>query len=128
LSKIIECGTNDGRASIKGFDDQNEPVEIEMTFDVITALMPNLAACEAELRGEQEGRDLVIVHLYGGATLRPSQDQGYAVLTIQCVPARPDRPPRNLGFRIALNDLETLGAGCLKHAAQASPFQGGRPN
>lgn len=113
LDKVLETDASGGRALIKGIDTDGRPVEIELTLNALTALMPALAACEADLLGEAKGKQYGPVFFYGVA------------MVMKCLSARPDRPGQNMGFRLALTDLGALGGFCSRNAKRMSKQSAG---
>jgi len=128
LAAITEVDAADGKLTIKAMDDLGEQIEVEMNADVLSALIPNLLASEAEMQGEREGKELGVVFYYGGAGVIPDRDQGYAILTLRCLAARPDRPPRKIGFRISARELEDLAYRCSTAARSPLLSSGRKPS
>jgi hypothetical protein len=127
FAQLLECDASGGRALIKGLDRNNEPIELQLTLEMISAFIPNLVASETELQNARDGQDRDVIFLYGGADVKQPKDRpGRIWLVMKCAAGRQDRPGRNLGFEMSVQHLEQLGMFCLQNAVKLSPQSKGR--
>ncbi len=92
FAQFLECDATGGGALIKGLNRNNEPIELELTLEMISAFIPNLVASEAELQNEEDGQDRDVIFVYGGADVKQPRDRpGRIWLVMKCAAGRQDR-------------------------------------